>query len=211
MKQGMRILVSPGAFFNQLQWSRHHWFNLLAFLFVSAVEAHVGRQHALYQVYATFLSQNIGLNFDIALWLVVASKLFFMLAGSLIAATSIWFVGNMVGEKNSRRVLFRRLSVVFTVLLTAYTAHHLENLYEWMGTLSIFLYFWSALLGYFAIREQFLLTHIETAFVGGFAVLLVLSSWHLSNRFFETTAKKTLQEIVFKTTKVTPSHLSTRY
>jgi len=162
-------------------------------------------------VYATFLSQNVGLSFDVSLWLVVTCKLFFMLIASFLAATSIWFVGNMVGEKNSQRVLFRRLSIVFTVALTAYTAHHLENAYEWMGTASFFLYFWSALLGYFAIREQFLLTHLETAFVGGFAILLVLSSWHLSNHFFESTAKKTLQEIAYKPTKAPAHKVTPRY
>lgn len=202
MKQGMRLFVQPGTFFNQLQWSKHHWYILFAFLFISAIEAHVGKQHSLYQVYANFLAQNLGLGFDIALWTVVASKLVLMLIGAFVTASLIWFVGNLIGAKNSRRVLFRRLAIVFTVGITAYTTKHLEPLFPWMGTASFFLYFWALLLGYFALREQFVLTHLETAFVAAFSILLVISSWHYSNHLFERAARHTLQEIAFKPAKV---------
>ena len=198
VKQGMRILLRPGQFVNQLQWSTHHWLILLSFLVITAIEAHVGRQHALYEAYSTLLAQNFGFNYDVAMWLVVTAKLFLILFGSWIVAHVVWFIGNLLGQKNSKRVLFRRLAVVFTLILAGYTASHLENVFPWMNTASFFLFFWGGLLGYFAIREQFQLTHFETAFVGAFAVLLVLTTWNFSNTIMEKAAHKHMSELTVR-------------
>lgn len=211
MKQAARFLVKPGQFFNQLQWSRHHGYILFAFLLIAAIEAQVGREHTLYQVYANYLSQAVGIGFDLALWIIVAGKIAMLAIGSFILGNVIWFVGNHFGTKNSRRVLVRRLSIVFTVAMGAYTASHLEALYPWMGTLSFFLAFWSLLLGYFAIREQFALTHIETALVGFLTILLVVFSWNWSNDFFETAAKKALKEIAFQPKQTTTHSIKPKY
>lgn len=210
MKQTLRFLFHPSAFFNQLQWSRHHWYIIFAFFVISGIEAQVGKQHSLYQIYATLIGNRTGLGIDFALWLVVAAKIALLLTGSFLVVSAVWIVGNFIGEKNSRRVLARRLAIVFTVALAAYTAHHLEHLFDWMQTASFFLYFWALLLGYFALREQFVLSHLQTAFMGAFAIFLVVTSWQASNQFFEKAAEKAIHEIaakpVAKGTRVAPRY-----
>ena len=198
VKHGTKIFYKPQEFFNQLQWSTHHWLIMLVFLVVTAVEAHLGTQASLYHSLAYKISNFLPLSFDISLWLVVSAKLAVILLGSTLTANFIWFFGNIIGQKNSKRVLFRRLAVVFTVILSAYTASHLDSLYPWMSTLSFFLYVWGGLLGYFAIREQFALNHIETTVVGAFAALLVLTSWHYTNDFIQRYSQQAPQEIAAK-------------
>ncbi len=198
MKQSMRMFVRPKEFVNQLQWSTHHWMILFTFLIVTAVEAHVGRQHALYELYSSVISQNTGLPFDIAMWIVVALKLVILLVASYLIGQMVWTVGSFFGSKNSKRVLFRRLAVVFTMIMAGYTANHLESTFEWMGTASFFLYFWGVLLGYFAIREQFSLSHVETTVVGLFTALLVLSTWHFSHIYMEQFARQHMTEMASK-------------
>ena len=183
---------------NQLQWSRHHWFILLAFLMITGIEAHVGKQQGLYSAYAQILSTQLGLSWDLGLWIVVCAKLALVLFGAMVVASAVWFVGNFLGVNSSQRVLFRRLSVVFTLAMAAYTATHLISLYPWMETASLFLNMWAVLLGYFAIREQFELNHLETAFVGVFTALMVLCSWHYSNRVFEKSAQQYLTQLAHR-------------
>lgn len=202
MRQGARLVLKPQQFFNQLQWSTHHWFILLTFLIVIGVESHIGQQRALYHWLAQSLSQQTGISFDITLWFVVSAKLLIIFLASYLSATLIWLVGSLIGERNSHRVLFRRLAVVFTVVVSAYTSHHLTYLYPWMETLSFFLYTWGLLLGYFAIREQFALSHFETSVVGVFAIILVISSWVGTNRLMVAAAQKYNQEIA----KTSQSH-----
>jgi hypothetical protein len=210
VRQGMRIFVKPGAFFNQLQWSRHHWLILFSFLLIAAIETHVGSQHALLDAYSQFLSTRFGIPFDIALWLAVCAKLVFMLTGALVVGHIIWFVGSFFGERNSKRVLFRRLAVVFTVTLAAFTASHLSSSFLWMATASQFLYLWSALLGFIAIREQFDLGFAETLVVGTLAALLVMGSWIFSNEQLEKMARNhmngatSVAKSTAKTMKVKP-------
>jgi hypothetical protein len=207
VKQGARIFFKPQQFFNQLQWSTHHWLILLTFLVVTGVESHLGSQSALYRWWAQALSQQTGLSFDITLWLVVSAKLAVILTASYLSATLIWLVGSLIGEKNSQRVLFRRLAIVFTVVLSAYTAQHLKQFYPWMETVSFFLYTWGLLLGYFAIREQFDLTHFETSVVGVFAIVLVVFSWIGTNRLMVTAAQRYNQEIAKTASHASPKQI----
>lgn len=195
MRQSARLFLKPQQFFNQLQWSTHHWLILLTFLVVTGVEAHLGNQRALYHWLAQSLAQQTGVSFDITLWFIVSAKLFTIFLASYLSATLIWLIGSLIGERNSHRVLFRRLAVVFTVVLSAYTSQHLIHLYPWMETLGYFLYVWGLLLGYFAIREQFALTHFETSVVGVLAILLVMGSWIGTNRLMVHAAQKYNQEI----------------
>jgi hypothetical protein len=207
MRQGMRMVVRPGTFFNQLQWSQHHWWILFAFLLIAAIETHVGRHHMLLATYSTVLAQSFGVPYDFALWLALSAKLFLMLFGAFFAGHVIWFVGNFFGEKNSKRVLFRRLAVVFTVVLAAYTASHLTVHYAWMATASQFLYLWGGLLGFIAIREQFFLNIPETAVVGTLAAMIVMGLWMFSNRTLENVAHdhmKSLAKVPAKTQMVRP-------
>ena len=195
MKQGLRLVVRPGAFFNQLQWSTHHWLIMLAFLVIASIETHVGRQHLYFQVYAEMLTARFGLSYNMAIWVVTSVKMALMVAGTFALATAIWIVGNIFGRRTSKRVLFRRMAVVFTVLLAGYTANHLVNVYPVASIASIALYLWGVVLGYFAIREQFALNHVETIVIGAFALLMVSTSWHYSNQYMETTAKRHMVEV----------------
>ncbi|NQW45114.1 MAG: hypothetical protein HQ462_06900 [Deltaproteobacteria bacterium] len=204
MKQGARLFLKPQEFFNQLQWSTHHWLILLTFLVVSGVEAHLGTQSALYRWLAQSLTTQTGISLELTLWLVVSAKLAVILTASYLSASFIWIIGSIIGEKNSQRVLFRRLAVVFTVTLAAYTSQYLRPLYPWMETLSFFLYTWGLLLGYFAIREQFALSHFETSVVGVFAIVLITFSWIGTNRLMLEAANKYGQEIA-KISKARPT------
>jgi hypothetical protein len=58
---------------------------------------------------------------------------------------------------------------------------------------SLCLYVWGLVLGYFALREQFELNHLETVVLGLFALLLVTSSWHFSNHVLERVARETVR------------------
>lgn len=186
----MRIILKPNAFFNQLQWSQHHWWILFAFLFIAAVETHVGAQHAFLGTYARFLSQTFSIPFDVALWATVSAKLGIMLAVAYAVIHVVWVVGNFFGTKNSKRVLSRRLAIVFTVILGAYTASHLTHQYAWMATVSQFLYLWGGLLGFIAVREQFFLSITETIVVGTLGALIVMGSWIYSNQQMERYARE---------------------
>ncbi|NBV51564.1 hypothetical protein EBR78_10170 [bacterium] len=198
MRQGVRFFVKPNAFINQLQWSSHHTWLLLAFLLVAGVEAHVGRNHHLVSAFAKALSFRLGLGQEISMWLMISLKLTATLIGAFLISVAVWFVGSCLGRSSSQRVLFRRLSVVFTLVFGAYTASHLTHIYPWMETASLFVFFWAALLGFFTLKEQFRLGLVQTAFVGGFTALLVLSSWHYSNRFLENNAQRISQQIAYK-------------
>jgi len=193
LKQGIRLFLNPASFFGQLQFSRHHWILLLAFLGVAAVETQVGRQHALYEMYANTLVNRAGMSWNAAIWTVTAAKLVVMLFGAIMLSSFIWMVGNLFGRKTSKRVLFRRLAVVFTVFLAGYTANHLADTMPWLALGSILFYVWGLVLGYFAIREQFELNHLETMVLGLFALLLVTSTWHFSNHVLEIVARDSVR------------------
>jgi len=209
VKQGVRLLVKPGTFFNQLQFSTHHWIILIAFMVIASLETHLGRQHYFYQIFADQVSANFGLTWNQAIWVVTSIKLAFMLVGSFALASFIWIVGNLFGRRTSKRVLFRRLSVVFTVFLGAYTAQHLALGNENFTLMAMGLYAWGLILGYFAIREQFALNHLETLVLGLFALLVVVSSWHFSNHAMEMAARTQIQEIAVK--KPAPTKLKARH
>jgi len=189
VRQGFRLLARPGEFFNQLQWSTRHWVILSAFLGLAAIEAHVGRQQELYRAFATLLQSRAGLGLDTALWIVTAIRLATLVAGAWAVSSVIWLVGNFFGRRTSHRVLFRRLAVVFTVFLAGYTAQHFADAIPALAVVQIAMYLWAVVLGYFAIREQFALNHLETVVVGLFAVLLVTSTWHFTNHVAESAAR----------------------
>ncbi len=185
MRQQFRFFVRPQTFFNQLQWSSHHWFILISFLTVATLETLFGKQHLLYSEIALYIQQTLGIGSGLALWVVLFSKLMLMLAGAYLIIAFIWFVGNLIGERHSHRVLYRRLAVVFTVFLMGYTSNHLAHFSPWFGFVGLLLYGWALVLGFFAIREQFNLTAVETIVVSAFALLLVTSSLHFSNHLIE--------------------------
>ena len=61
MKQAGRFFLRPNVFFNQLQWSSSHWFILVAFFLISAVETHVGKYSDLYLHFTHLLQTKYGL------------------------------------------------------------------------------------------------------------------------------------------------------
>ncbi len=181
VKQIFRLITQPGLFFNQLQWSSHHWFMLIAFLGLALIETHVGRGQNEYFQLGLWIHKSWGLTFNHALWVVLALRLAFIAAGAYLVTTAVWVVGNIFGRKTSRRVLARRLAVVFSVALAAYTTQYFVDSHALFGFASLILYFWSVVLGYFAIRENFSLSHLESVVVGLFALLLVTTTWHYAH------------------------------
>ena len=204
MRQGVRFFVKPNAFVNQLQWSSHHTWLMIAFLIVAGVEAHIGRNHLLIENFADALSFRLGIGRDLAMWLMVSTKLICTVIAAFLITVLVWFAGSFIGHSSSQRVLFRRLSIVFTLVLTAHTARHLTHLYPWMETASLFVFFWAGLLGFFSLREQFRIGFVETAFLGGFTALLVISTWHYSNRFLENNAHTISQQIAYRSVPFLP-------
>ncbi len=195
MKQGFRLLVKPGAFFNQLQWSSHHWLILIGFFIASAVETQLGSAGSLYQWYANFLTYRFGLSLGAALWVVTFARLSFLLAAAWLVTGAIWTFGTLVGEHTSRRVLFRRLAVVFTILLAAYTAQHLSIQYEFAALTSLVLYAWGIALGYFAISEQFRVGRMATLAIFLFGGIIVMQGWKFSASVLRVQAVETQSAI----------------
>lgn len=193
MKQTFRLLVRPGQFINQLQWSTHHGLLILAFALVALVETQVGRQQALFQALADAVEHSTGLS---PLWstgIVAAARLVLLLTGAFLVAQLAWFVGNFFGRRSSRRVLFRRLSVVFTVLLAGYVAQQLMGADPRWVFVVIGAYLWSAILAYYAFREQFALSHIETMVVGALCLLAIATGWHYSRQATDFLATEMLR------------------
>lgn len=198
MNQGMRFLVRPGTFINQLQWSTHHWLILFLFLTIAAVETHIGPNQGHYQIFAQYFSAKFRIPYEWGMWVVTFLKLSAFLMGSLMITSFLWFVGNLFGRHTSKRVLFRRLTIVFTVLLGGYT------LLNWAGAspdliyVAYALFGWGSLLGYFALREQFALSHMETLVLSLFGFLLISSSWYYSNQLMASHARQLNREMANK-------------
>lgn len=188
MKQGVRLFVKPGTFFNQLQWSSHHWMILIGFFVASAVETQLGTSNSLFFWYANFLTIRFGLGLGAALWVITFARLAFLLSAAWVTTVAVWAFGSLMGHRSSRRVLFRRLAVVFTILLTGYTAQHLSDTYEFASLLALGLYIWGAALGYFAISEQFRLNKLQTLAVALFTVIVVSQGWKLSSELLRVKA-----------------------
>lgn len=198
MKQGLRLLVKPGTFFNQLQWSSHHWFILIGFLIASAVETQLGSGNGVFQWYANFLTLRFGIGLGTALWIVTALRLLFLLTGAWAITQLVWIAGTLLGHRSSRRVLFRRLAIVFAILLAAYTSQHLSVEYEYGSLLALALYAWGMALGYFAISEQFGLTKLQTLAVAIFAAIVISQGWKFSTEVLRVKAEKTHSELTHK-------------
>lgn len=177
-----RLFVRPWQFFGQLQWSTHHGLLVFSFALVALVETQVGRQQALFQALANALEHASGLSAAWATGVVAGARLVLLLVGASLVAHLAWFVGNFFGRRSSRRVLFRRLSVVFTVLLAGYVAQELmASDPRWVFAV-VLAYGWSAVLAYFAFREQFALSHVETMVVGALCLLAIATGWHYSRQ-----------------------------
>lgn len=198
MKQTLRFLVQPWTFFNQLQWSRNHWLILLSFLTLATVETQVSRHNQLYLSLATLLHAKFGVSLAVSLWLTMAAKLVVMLLGAYLMVLAIYFVGSLFGRESSQRVFFRRLAVVFTVVLTGITVQAIGATESWATIVSSALFIWGAALGFFAIREQFELNIVEAVFLSVFSFLLVGTSWQVSQKLFEAGVEAQVKSLAAK-------------
>lgn len=192
MRQGLRIVTSPGTFFNQLQWSRNHWLILATFLTLAVVETHVGSSQNSHRMMADLLAGHMGLSFGVALALLTAARLTLLLVAATFGAWVIWLVGGLFGQQSSRRVLFRRLSIVATVILAGYTMRHFTDYHQYAGYAGWAVIVWGALLGFFALREQFGLSRFEAAVMGSFALLAAMTSWQVTQDVVEQAVRSQL-------------------
>lgn len=198
MKQTLRFLLEPWTFFNQLQWSRNHWLILLSFLTLATVETQVTRHNALYLNLAQLIQAKFGVSLAVSLWLTVAAKLVVMILGAYLMVLAIHFVGGLFGRQSSQRVFFRRLAVVFTVVLSGISIQAVGANETWAVIASSTLFIWGAALGFFAIREQFELNIVEAVFLSVFAFLLVGTSWQVSRNLFEAAVESQVKSLTAK-------------
>lgn len=190
MKQSIRFFTRPATFINQLQWSQHHWFILGSFFTVAAIETIWGAQHSTYTGLAHQVEAWLGLSSAFSMAFVIAAKLALMTVGAFILTAGIWFVGDLFGKRSSRRVLFRRLAVVFTVVLAGYLAQHMATPWAQANTIGYALYAWGMVLGFFAIREQFGLGSLESMVVGIIALLMVSTTWQYATHMVDEIAQQ---------------------
>jgi hypothetical protein len=180
---------------NQLQWSSHHWLILAAFLGLATLETTLGSSRGFYWEVVQALQLNFGLSENFAYGTLIAGKLALMIGGAYALSVIVWFAGSLFGKQTSRRVLFRRLAIVFTFLLTGYLLQTAFAEYAGVFVAGYAFYLWGLVLGYFSIREHFVLNTVESAAVGLFALLLVTSTWHYSTHFFDGFVKHTWSEM----------------
>lgn len=171
---------------------------LLSFLVLATVETQIGKHNHAYHAAASVLQAKFGISLDVSLWLIMAAKMALMLGGMFLVTTAIYFIGSLVGRANSRRVLFRRLAVVFTVILGGFTVSHFAAATPALAYVAYALYAWGVLLGYVAIKEQFETTHLSTAIVAVCAFLMVTSTWHFSNAYFENSVRNRVESLAKK-------------
>ena len=179
----MRILTKPATFMNQLQWSRNHLWILLGFSAIAILESLMGSQTEAFQHYALALEADLGLSRSWSVAAVITGRVLAMLGGMFVLSSVIWMLGNAFGRHTSKRVLFRRMSIVFTVMLGGYLCSHLSVEHQILSTVAFVAYVWAGVLAYFSIKEQFELNVMEAAIVGAVALFLVTTTWHYSHHF----------------------------
>lgn len=172
-----RLITTPGTFFSQLQWSQHHSAIVAGFLLVALVETLVGNPGVWFEYYVSLARAYFHVPADLALWAVAFAKLIVLWLGVYAITSAVWLVGSLIGERGSHRVLLRRLTVVFTTLLLARTVEHLSAHYPQLFYLALALYGWGLLLGFHALREQFVLSTVETFMVTIFTASVVYASF----------------------------------
>lgn len=192
MRQSYRLVTQPGTFFNQLQWSRNHWLIVATFLGLAVVETHVGSRQTSHRMMAELLASNLDISFGFAIGLLTATRLALLLVAAFFGAWAIWLVGGLFGQQSSRRVFFRRLAIVATVILAGYTLRHFTDWHVWADFTGWAITVWGVVLGYFAIREQFGLGRVEAMVMGAFALLAGMSSWQLTQDVVEQAVRTQL-------------------
>ncbi len=186
MKQVVRFFFSPATFINQLQWSRNHGLILLTFLGIAFVESQVGVGRSLNLQLSWLLSDRTGIARDQALFLVMGARMAFLFFGALSLSETLWWIGTRFGRHTSKRVLYRRLAVVLTIMLGSYTLYAVPD--ATMQIVGAVMFGWGIILTYLTLREQFLLGRIASVVMGVAAAATIVLSWQISDRVMQTAA-----------------------
>jgi branched-subunit amino acid transport protein AzlD len=200
LKQVFRFFFNPAAFVNQLQWSKNHGLILLSFLAVAFVESQVGAGRVVNHQLSLLVCQLTGLARDHSFFLVVAARIALLFFGALSLAETIWRIGVTLGQNTSRRVLDRRIAVVLTVMLGAYTLNSMQ--FENAQFAALALFAWGSMLCCFTLREQFSLSVFQAAVLGATAVFLVAVSWKVSDSVVQESASFALSQSATKSKSV---------
>ena len=64
---------------------------MIVFLIVAGVEAHIGRNHLLIENFADALSFRLGIGKDLAMWLMVSTKLICTVIAAFLITVLVWF------------------------------------------------------------------------------------------------------------------------
>ncbi len=196
MRQFVRFFTSPAVFVNQLQWSRNHGWILLTFLLLAVAESQIASTRALNVQLSWLLSVETGWGRDQALFAVMAARIAALLLGSIVLTELFWLVGSQLGKSNSKRVLQRRMAVVFTFLLASYVLTTvLPSDQQYIAAI---LFGWGGLLSYVTFREHFGLNRMVALLVGLVAVASIAWSWQSAERYVSVTASKAISEKVSK-------------
>lgn len=142
MKQGIRLFTKPATFMNQLQWSTHHWLILTSFLTLATLETLLGGSRAFYSEVALMLQNALGLPENLSYGVLIGGKLALMVGGAYLLSLVVWFAGSLFGKQTSQRVLFRRLAIVFTFLLSGYLLQNSFTQYASLFVAGYFFYLW---------------------------------------------------------------------
>jgi len=192
LKQVIRFFIRPATFINQLQWSRHHGMILLAFLGIALLESQIGVGRALNLQLSWLLAEGSGLDRDQALFLVMLGRMAFLLAAVFCASEAIWWLVARFGFQTSKRVLYRRLAVVSTMVLASYAMFaSIEPGAQLMGAL---FFGWGLILSYLTFREQYQFSQVTSLVLGILAVGAVEFTWQYSDQFVQNTASSQIAQ-----------------
>ena len=162
MRQWMRLFIRPWTFFNQLQWSQHHYRILFFFFVLSWIQGMVYGYERWSLLATRYAASFLGIKAEFAFVGVLFFRSAVMVLGLWGISWVAFFLGSFIGERGSFRVLFRRLAIVFSIYLVALIVEKSS----WVGSselrywLGMGFRLWSLVLGFFALYEHF---HLEWA------------------------------------------------
>lgn len=189
MKQGIRFFLKPSSFVTQLQWSSHHPWILAVFFLSALVETQLGPQGPVYAKLAVIFARDAALPLGLSIWILTFIKLAFLGVGAWFLTETIFFLGSLFGQPTSRRVLFRRLAIVFSLILLGQSALGLSESLPYAALLAGGFWIWALLLGFYTLREGFRLNGYEASAVGIFVLFLALGVWNFMSLSLQRVAR----------------------
>lgn len=197
MKQLIRFFTNPAAFVNQLQWSRNHAWILLTFLGLAVIESQIGTGKVLNAQLSWLLAKETQLARDQALFLVMAGRIAALFVGGMVITQSFWLIGSRLGRATSKRVLQRRMSIVYTFLLASYILTTVLSPDNQIWAALVF--GWGLILAYVTFREHFAVDRFAAIVLGLVAVGAIVVSWQQADRFAQTQSSHAIAKQVAKT------------